>query len=146
MHHTQMYTTVSTLSLLVCWVLAIESVAVEPESDVSASLVKRVYADAHYSTYLLEIRTPQPTAVTATFDMRQKSRKLASIPLKSIGPKKPGPMNTFLFRVNCVADELVDDTSCIHVRMSDRSTGDNIAELKVCLHEAKPVDRLPDAK
>jgi hypothetical protein len=113
------------------------------EESVVTQLFRRDYPKEHYASYLLEVRSESTPVVRAYLDLRQKSKRLASIPVLPTSQKnETGGQSTFL-RANCIAIDEISDTSYFYVFVTDPLTGKTINEIKVFLSSAKPVPRLP---
>lgn len=120
-----------------------ETSAQNAEADVVTQLFRRDYLTANYSSYLLEVRSDSELDVRAYIDLRQQSKKLASIPLLPIIQKNSkGGQSTFL-RANCVAMDEISDNSFFYVFLNEPQTGRAIKEIRVLLSSAKPVPQLP---
>ncbi|MFO1045932.1 MAG: hypothetical protein U0941_29470 [Planctomycetaceae bacterium] len=113
------------------------------EKAVVARLLRRDYRETQYASFVLEVRCRAESEVRAHFDLRQKSKKLASIPLLPTTQKNADGSQTTLLRVNCVELGEVSDTSFFYVFVSDPQTGKTVKEIRVLLSSAESVERLP---
>lgn len=115
------------------------------EENVVIQLFRRDYPTTNYASYVLEVRSRSEVEVRAYIDLRQDSKKLASIPLlPSYQKDMKGGQSTFL-RVNCVALDGISDTSFFYIFLTEPGTGRAIKETRVLLSSAKSVTQLPGA-
>lgn len=105
---------------------------------VNVRLLRKDYPENQFSSYLLEIKSESgPVAVKGFFDLRQDSKRLASIPLIPITQKDSNGGHSTLLRVNCVSHERVDEDSFFYVYISNPHNGERIKAIKVLIRDAK---------
>ncbi|MFO0916235.1 MAG: hypothetical protein U0795_24970 [Pirellulales bacterium] len=111
--------------------------------SIVASLFRRDHPQSTYASYLLEVRSDTELGIRAFLDLRQDSKKLASIPLLPVSQKDADGGSSIHLRVNCVALDEISDKSFFYVFVTDPQTGTTIKEIRVLLDSAQPVAQLP---